>query len=200
MRSITRPLATAAASTLLVLSLAACGDGGDDEAGDDRSPSASATTSASEDASASASVSAGGSASGSASGGASLSAAPGAEDLCASITDIIKVVGKVQGPKITEAEWEEIQDAYGSLEDVDLPGASKEEKEGRDIAVDAITSMSHQDALKAFSGESSGQIPGVSAADSSKAEAFFSWAGKQCPTAAGPAATASVPEASVSAQ
>lgn len=198
MRSITRPLVAVAASTLLALSLAACGDGGEDKASDDASPSESASSSATADASASAEATSGGSAS--AGGSASLSPAPGAEDLCAAITDIIKVVGKVQGPKITQAEWTEIQDAYGSLEDVDLPGASSQEEQGRDVAVDAITEMSYEDALKAFSGESKGTIPGVSAGDSAKAEAFFGWAGKQCPAAGGPAASASVPESSVTAE
>lgn len=198
MRSITRPLATVAASTLLALSLAACGDGGDDKANDDKSPSESTSSSPTGDASASSSVSSESSAS--ASSGASLSPAPGAEDLCGAVTDIIKVVGKVKGPKVTQGEWKDIQDAYGALEDVDLPGASADQKDGRDVVVDAITSMSYQDALKAFSGESKGEIPGVSAADTKKAEGFFTWAGQKCPTAAGPAATASVPEASVSAQ
>ncbi|NHA01156.1 hypothetical protein G5V59_18345 [Nocardioides sp. W3-2-3] len=41
MRSITRPLAAVATSALLALSLAACGDGGDDKASDGNSPSES---------------------------------------------------------------------------------------------------------------------------------------------------------------
>lgn len=188
MRSITRPLAAVAASALLTLSLAACGDGGDDKAGDEKSPSGS--TSSSPTAGASDDVSS--ASSDAPSSTVSLSAAPGAEDLCAAVTDIIKTAGSVTGPQISETQWKEIQKSYGALDGVALPGASAQQKQGRDVAVDAITSMSYQDALKAFSGESKGQIPGVSAADSAKAEAFFAWAGKQCPAATGAAPSASV--------
>lgn len=197
MRSITRPLAAVATSALLALSLAACGDGGDDKAGDGNSPSESTSSSPTADASASDGVSS--ASSDAPSSTVSLSAAPGAEDLCAAVTGIIKTAGSVTGPKISEAQWKEIQKSYGALDGVALPGANAQQKQGRDVAVDAITSMSYQDALKAFAGESKGEIPGVSAADSAKAEAFFAWAGKQCPTAAGPAASATVPESSVSA-
>ncbi|NHA01157.1 hypothetical protein G5V59_18350 [Nocardioides sp. W3-2-3] len=46
------------------------------------------------------------------------------------------------GPKISEAQWKEIQKSYGALDGVALPGADAQQKQGRDVAVDAITSMS----------------------------------------------------------
>ncbi len=201
MRSITRPLAATAASALLVLGLAACGDDDADPKADDAGTGATASSTPT-DGTEGATPSGGASADGSvATGGAPATVAPEAKEMCAAVTEIIKVVSAIPGPDVTEAQWKQIQEAYIALDDVDLPpGASADQAKGRDVIVDAIRGLSYAEALKAFKGDSGGKIPGVSAADTAKAESFFTWAGVQCPGAAGAAQSATAPEASVTAE
>ena len=110
MRSITRPLATAASAALLVLALAACGDGGDEKAEDGKT-----TSDKSE-------------------------APSTPVSLCDAIAEIVTVTGSIEGTEPNEEEWGEIQVAYGALADAELPAdISAEQKEGLEIASNAIT-------------------------------------------------------------
>lgn len=191
MRSITRPLAAAASATLLVLALAACGDG-DEKASDDKSPSdptSAATSDATSDTS----------------GDATTGGVVEAKDLCGAIANIVAVTGSIQGTTPTEEEWGKLQDVYGDLTEVDLPAdIPANEKAGLEVASEAITSLDYDEAKKAFGdADGSSDIPGVSKEENAQAEAFFQWAVKECPDAVGggqAASSATVPESSVTAE
>ena len=195
MRSLKRPLAATGAAVLLVLSLAACGDDGDEKSGDDKSTEA--TESTNDDASSDATA-----AEESTSGTADAST----EDFCGGVEDIVEVSGDLEGEEPNEAEWEEIQEAYADLGEIGPPDdIPAEEREGFDVVIEAITTLSYDDAKAAFGDEdSSDDIPGVSPADNAKAEKFFAWAATACPDLAGggpaesPTASPSVADPTVS--
>lgn len=187
MRSITRPLAAAASATLLVLALAACGDG-DDKASDDKSPSDSNSTASSD-----------------ASSDATTDGVVEAKDLCGAIANIVTVTGSIKGTEPTEEEWGKLQEVYGELTEVELPDdIPANEKAGLEVASEAITSLDYDEAKLAFGSEDgSSDIPGVSKEENAQAEAFFAWAVKECPDAVGAgqaASSATVPESSVTAE
>ena len=187
MRSSTRPLAAAASATLLVLARAA-GGGGDEQASDDKSPSdptSAATSDATSD--------------------ATTGGVVEAKDLCGAIANIVAVTGSIQGTTPTEEEWGKLQDVYGDLTEVELPAdIPANEKAGLEVASEAITSLSYDEAKKAFGdADGSSDIPGVSKEENAQAEAFFQWAVKECPDAVGggqAASSATVPESSVTAE
>ncbi|KRB78391.1 hypothetical protein ASE01_03700 [Nocardioides sp. Root190] len=182
MRSIKRPIVATSAAVLLALSFAACGDG-DDKASDDKSSESTPSDDASSDATD------GTDASGEASTGAPTGGAGDAStvEFCAEITNIIEVSGSVTGEQPNESEWKKIQEAYADLGEAgppdDIPAT---EKQGFEIAVEAVTSLSYAEAEKAFGdADGSGDIPGVSPEDNDKAEKFFAWAGTACPELGG---------------
>lgn len=191
MRSTKRPLVAAGTAVLLALSFAACGDDGDgaDGKADDGS-SSEATESGSPDPTATAEGSgAESSATGGAGGaGGSDGATDGAgaattEEFCGGVADIVEVSSAVTDSEPNEAEWGKIQDAYADLGEIGPPAdIPAKERQGFQVAVEAITSLSYAEAEKAFGdADGSSGIPGVSAEDNAKAEAFFVWAGTACP-------------------
>lgn len=186
MRSIKRPLVATTAALVLALSFAACGDDGgdgDDNASDDTS--SESTDASADETEATDSGTDDGSDSGTTGTDASTA------EFCAGITNIITVSGAVTGEEPTEAEWTTIQEAYADLGEIGPPDdIPAEEKEGFDIAIEAITSLSYAEAEAAFGDEDgSDDIPGVSPEENAKAEAFFAWAGTACPELGGGAAT-----------
>lgn len=182
MRSIKRPLVATTAAFVLALSFAACGDDGgdgDDNASDD---SSSQSTDASSDETEATDAGTPGT-----DGATDASTA----EFCAGITNIITVSSTATGEEPTEAEWTAIQGAYADLGEIGPPDdIPAEEKEGFEIAIEAITSLSYAEAEAAFGDEDgSDDIPGVSPEENAKAEAFFAWAGTACPELGGGAAT-----------
>lgn len=185
MRSIKRPLVATSAAFVLALSFAACGDDGgdgDDNGGDSSSESTDASSDATEATDASSDAGTPGT-----DGATDASTA----EFCAGITNIIAVSTSDTGEDPTEAEWTAIQEAYADLGEIgppdDIPAA---EKEGFEIVIEAITSLSYAEAEAAFGDEDgSDDIPGVSPEDNAKAEAFFAWSGTACPELGGGAST-----------
>ncbi len=184
MRLTARPLAAAAAVAVLGLVLTACGsdDGG---AGADPTPSVPDSSSEATDGGLGAATD------GVPTDGAtgdSTPATPQSADsaLCSALSDIIEVVDPIEGPP-AEDQWDEIQDAYAALGEAELPaGTPARQREGRDVAVKAITSLSYAEAERAF-GDDSGEVPGLDAEENAKAAEFFTWAGRQCPSVLGTA-------------
>lgn len=103
------------------------------------------------------------------------------KDFCGGITDIV-AASSVEGDEPTEEEWEKIQESYADLGDIGTPeGIGDEERNGFEVAVDAITDLDFDDAKKAF-GDEDGEdtIPGVSKDDEKDVETFFDYAQETC--------------------
>ncbi len=186
MRSIQRPLVAAGTAVLLALSLAACGDDGDGRSGDDASSEATETESGEPSSSSGTTDDASGATDGSeatdgpSAGGADAAGAPTTEEFCGGILDVVKVSAPVATSKPSEAEWGRIRKAYADLGEIGVPAdIPADEKKGFEVTIEAITSLSYAEAEKALA-DAKG-IPGVSADDNAKAEAFYLWAGKSCP-------------------
>lgn len=184
MRLIKRPLVATSAAVLLALSFAACGGDGDEKASDDKSSEATESSDASSEA---------GDPSADASTGAPSGAAGDASTVafCEAISNIVTVSGAVTGEEPNEEEWTKIQEAYAELGEAGPPDdIPANEKQGFEIAVEAVTSLSFAEAEKAFGDEDgSDDIPGVSPEDNAKAEAFFAWTATACPELSGGAAS-----------
>lgn len=194
MRSTKRPLVAAGTAVLLALSFGACGDDGDGADGKaDDGTSSEATESGSPDPTATAEgsgaeSSATGGSGGAGGSGGSDGATDGAgaattEEFCGGVADIVEVSSAVTDSEPNEAEWGKIQDAYADLGEIGPPAdIPAKERQGFQVAVESITSLSYAEAEKAFGdADGSSGIPGVSAEDNAKAEAFFVWAGTACP-------------------
>lgn len=190
MRLTARPLAAAAAAVLLGLVPTACGTGdgtndGTNDGTDDGKATADPTPSVSDSAGAT-DGGLGAATDGAAGDGMPASPQPADSALCSALSDIIEVVDPIEGPP-AESQWDEVQDAYAALGEAELPaGTPTRQREGRDAAVRAITSLSHAEAQKAF-GDDSGEVPGLDAEENAKAAEFFTWAGRQCPSVLGTA-------------
>lgn len=180
-----RPLAAGAAAVLLGLSLTACG--GDDEKGTDDAGASSSQTSSDGAGGTDGTDGTAGAATDGATGGTSAVTPQAADsELCTALSDIIEVVDPIKGAP-DESQWGEIQEVYAALGDVELPAdVPDRQREGRDVSVEAITSLSYAEAEKAFGSDSAG-VPGLSAEDNQKAAEFFTWAGQQCPSVLGTA-------------
>ncbi len=188
MRLLDRPLAATATALLLGLTLSGCGSD-DDKAPEDAGSPAAGSSSAATDGSVDV-------ATGSADGATSAAPQPADSELCSALADIIEVVDPIEGVP-DEGQWDDIQDVYAALGEVDLPaGTPAREREGRDAAVEAVTSLSWAEAEKALAGDN-GEVPGLTAEENAKAAAFFTWAGQQCPSVLG---TASAEASSVTTQ
>lgn len=200
MRSIKRPLVAAGTAVLLALSFAACGDdgGGGDDRGDDKTGASSEATGSSSTDGAEPGGTSGtsddddgddgaGGAGGATTGGGGSAGAATTEEFCAGIGDIVEVSSAVTDSEPNETEWVEIQEAYADLGEIGPPAdIPAEERQGFQVAVESITSLSYAEAEKAFGdADGSSGIPGVSAEDNAKAEAFFTWAGTACPELSG---------------
>lgn len=182
MRLTARPFPAALAAALSGLVLAACGSDDGNAAGDP-TPSAPASSSASSSA---ATGGVGAASDGATGDGAPATPQPADSELCSALSDIIEVVDPIEGPP-AEDQWDEIQDVYAALGEAELPADTPaRQREGRDVAVRAITSLSYAEAEKAFGGDS-GEVPGLSAEENAKAAEFFNWAGQQCPSVLGTA-------------
>lgn len=179
MRLTVRPLAAPAAAALLGLVLTACGSD-DGDAGEDPTSSVPVSSPAATDDGVGAATDA-------ATGGSTpATPQPADSELCSALSDIIAVVDPIDGPP-GEEQWDEIQDVYAALGEAELPeGTPARQREGRDVAVRAITSLSYAEAEKAFGGDS-GEVPGLDAEENAKAAEFFTWAGQQCPSVLGTA-------------
>lgn len=187
MRPIARPLALAAAVVLSGWILTACGSDDDERAADPTpSGSSSATTP----------------------GGVGAATDPATEgtpsappqsadsELCTALADVIEVVDPIEGAP-SEEQWDEIQEVYAALGEADLPaGTPTREREGRDAAVRAITSLSWAEAQEAFASNTE-VVPGLTAEENAKATEFFTWSGQHCPSVLG---TASAEASSVTTQ
>lgn len=191
MRPIARPLAVAAAVVLLGFTVTACGSD-DDKAADDPTSAASESSSGATDGAVDAATdtatdTATDAATDKATDGApSATPQPAGSELCTALADIIEVVDPIEGPP-AESQWDDIQEVYAALGEADLPaGTPARQREGRDAAVEAITSLSWAEAEKAFAGDS-GAVPGLTAEENAKAAEFFTWAGLQCPSVLGTA-------------
>lgn len=188
MRLLARPLVVTATALLLALSLTGCGSD-DDKASGDTTPSAAGSSGVTDG---SVGAATGGTAG--TEGATPADPQPADSELCSALADIIEVVDPITGPP-DEGQWDDIQGVYAALGEVDLPaGTPAREREGRDAAVEAITSLSWAEAEKVLA-EDSGEVPGLTAEENAKAAEFFTWAGQQCPsvlgTANGDAATPS---------
>lgn len=198
MRSIQRPLVATGTAVLLAISFAACGDDGDGKAGDDASSEATETESGEPSASTGATDDASGATDGSeategaTTGGADAAGAATTEQFCAGILDVVKVTAPVATSRPSEAEWAKIRKAYADLGEIGAPAdIPADEKEGFEITIEAISSLSYAEAEKALA-EAKG-IPGVSAEDNAKAEAFYRWAGTACPELSGSGGSGGAP-------
>lgn len=180
MRSITRPLATAGATLLLVLALAACGDdGGDsgnatDKASDAESSQSTAESDATED-----TPSDDASDPGSDAPSGTLDAS--SQEFCDGLKDITASVGSVKGEIPTEAEWKAIQESYADLGEIGPPdGTTDRQVEGFEVVVDAVTGLSYAEAKAEFGDAGGDTIPGVTEEENKKANEFFAYAGTLC--------------------
>lgn len=183
MRPIARPLAVAAAAVLSGLALTACGSDDDRTAGDP-APSASGSSSAATDGGLGAATE--GATDGATGGVPDATPQSADSELCTALADVIEVVDPIEGPP-DEDQWDEIQEVYAALGEADLPaGTPARQREGRDAAVRAITSLSWAEAEKAFASNTD-EVPGLTAEENAKAAEFFTWSGQQCPSVLGTA-------------
>lgn len=191
MRPLTRPLAATGAALLLGLALTGCGSDDDKASGDATSSTAQSSSGPTDG-----SVGAATDTTASTEGATPADPLPADSELCTALADIIELVDPIEGPP-DESQWDDIQDVYAALGDAELPaGAPARQREGRDAAVRAITSLSWAEAEKAF-GSNSEEVPGLTAEENAKAAEFFTWAGQQCPSVLG---TASAEASSITTQ
>lgn len=178
MRSITRPLATAGATLLLVLALASCGDDEGGDASDKASDAESSQSTAGSDATeGSPSVDATEPSAGAPSGTIDAST----QEFCDGLKDITATVGAVKGEIPTEAEWTAIQESYADLGEIGAPdGTTDRQVEGFEVVVDAVTGLSYAQAKAEFGDAGGDTIPGVTEEENEKANEFFTYAGTLC--------------------
>jgi hypothetical protein len=109
------------------------------------------------------------------SGGSDAPDSASKDDFCKAFADAFTPLANLSGDP-TEVQFNDFKDAVDHLGDVGTPSdISDDNRKGFEVFVDAVHDGSYDD----FKGESD-SLPGVSADDETKAEAFFTWSSNQC--------------------